>query len=312
MEVLMSAGDVSGDGTPVTPLETLDSLRTALLTLESERRRLAGVLGAIEGELANLDLRIAGTGDRLEPHRRAYSAQVAFLRHMAGVPGGAIIAMPASALDIHRTFIVATTLSARLDRHLAAVTGGVAELSTLGKEREQRETRRRDILAGMFAITGDIESANGQARDLLAPLRSAGAGAPIAAALRAMDIEAWKGRLLAPAPGDASGEDGLQIRTAPGETVVTPFDGVVVHAGTASDRGRQLVIDHGKGYRTLLQGYAYDDVEAGEVLLAGQPVAVMASDDTLPQTLYVELQHAGTPVNLRLWLISGTSEEGDP
>ena len=341
-ETLMSSGEIPQQDEPLTPARALDSLRTALLTSEFERRRLAGALEAMQVSLVELDREIAAENERLEPHRRSYSTDVAVLWQMTGVPAGAIIAMPGSSLVVHRSFVLANTLSANLDRRMKDMTSTVARLVALEETRAEEESLRRDTLALVFGIRGDIEIASERAREILAPLRVARepvietpatlegfirtlAGRPepqfpksdaltaeIRTALAVMSFEAWKGPMPLPAHGDVSGRERLHIATAPGETVVTPFDGMVVYAGKFTGYDNLLIVDHGGGYQSVLSGFAYDNVDPGQWLLAGQPVAVMASDTSVWQTLYVELRHEGVPINPLAWLTDGAGEVSDP
>ena len=337
-ETLMSTGENPQQGESLTPVQALDSLRTALLTSEYERRRLAGVLEVMQVSLAELDRKIAAEIERLEPHRRSYSTHVAVLWQMTGVPAGAIVAMPGSSLEVHRSFVLANTLSANLDRRMKDMTRTVARLVALEGTRGEEESLRRDTLAQVFGIRGDIETASNRVREILAPLqvdrepvietpatlegfirtlvarpeprppKNDARTAEIRKALAEMSFEVWKGAMPLPAPGDASSQEGLHITTAPGETVVTPFDGMVVYAGMFTGYGNILIVDHGGGYQLVLSGFAYDNVDPGQWLLAGQPVAVMASDTTARQTLYVELRHEGVPINPLAWLTAGQAK----
>ena len=341
-ETLISSGENPQQGEPITPAQTLESLRTALLTSEFERRRLVGVLEAMQVSLNELDREIAVENERLDSHRKSYSTHAAVLWHMTGVPAGAIIAMPGSSLVVHRSFVLANSLSANLDRRMKDMTRIVARLVALEETRDAEESLRRDTLAQVFEVRGDTETANERAREFLAPLQvdrepvteasatlegfirilagrpqpqpsiSDARTAEIRQGLAMMSFEAWKGAMPLPAPGDASGQQGLRIATAPDETVVTPFDGVVIYAGMFTGYGNMLIVDHGGGYQSVLSGFAYDNVDPGQWLLAGQPVAVMASDSAVRQTLYVELRHEGVPINPLAWLTAGASEVSDP
>ncbi len=341
-ETLMSSGENPQQGEFLTPAQALDSLRTALLTSEFEKRRLAGVLETMQVSLADLDREIAAENERLDSHRRSYSTHVAVLWQMTGVPAGAIVAMPGSSLVVHRSFVLANTLSANLDWRMKDMTRSVARLVALEDTRAEEESLRRDTLAHEFGIRGDIETASERTREILAPLQVdrepvietpatlegfirtlAGRPEPqppkidartaeIRKALAVMNFEAWKGAMPLPAPGDASGQEELHIATAPGETVVTPFDGMVVYAGLFTGYGNTLIVDHGGGYQSVLSGFAYDNVDPGQWLLAGQPVAVMASDNSVRQTLYIELRHEGVPINPLAWLTAGANEVSDP
>jgi septal ring factor EnvC (AmiA/AmiB activator) len=103
---------------------------------------------------------------------------------------------------------------------------------------------------------------------------------------------------------------GLTFRTRPGAQVVAPFDGKVAFAGRFRSYGQILIIKHGGKYHTLLAGLGRIDAQAGQWVLAGEPVGVMADDGNGPE-LYVEIRRAGRPINPLPWLaISGERAQG--
>lgn len=94
---------------------------------------------------------------------------------------------------------------------------------------------------------------------------------------------------------------GITLATRAGAQVIAPFDGKVVFAGPFRGYGLLLIIDHGEGYHTLLAGMARIDGSAGQTLVAGEPVGIMAQSEGTPH-LYVELRQKGQPVNPLPWL----------
>jgi len=105
-----------------------------------------------------------------------------------------------------------------------------------------------------------------------------------------------KGSLKLPSPGrilrhfgesDSRGQsvDGLIISTRAQAQVVTPFDGKIVFAGPFLDRPQLLLIEAGEGYHILLSGMAVIYGRVGDRLLAGEPVGMMpgSSGSDLPQ-----------------------------
>ncbi|OAN52365.1 peptidase M23 [Paramagnetospirillum marisnigri] len=101
---------------------------------------------------------------------------------------------------------------------------------------------------------------------------------------------------------------GITIQTRKGAQVIAPFDGQVVFAGPFRGYGLLLIIEHSEGYHTLLAGMAQVDCPVGQRLAAGEPVGVMGQDDDAKPTLYVELRHAGQPVNPLPWLTAQKSK----
>lgn len=120
-----------------------------------------------------------------------------------------------------------------------------------------------------------------------------------------------KGQLPMPARGSivtAFGEEqnkgvvskGIIIKTRNMAQVTAPFDGSVIFAGPFRGYGNLIIIEHGKGYLSLLAGLDSIDCDLGQMLLAGEPVGQMP--DSREAKLYVELRHNNQPINPLLWM----------
>ena len=120
-----------------------------------------------------------------------------------------------------------------------------------------------------------------------------------------------KGKLPMPARGQivtAYGEKklkgvsskGILIKTRNQAQVISPFDGSVIFAGPFRGYGNLIIIEHGKGYLTLLAGLDSIDCELGQMLLAGEPVGLMPDSDNAK--LYVELRKDNLPINPMAWM----------
>ncbi|MEJ0097593.1 MAG: peptidoglycan DD-metalloendopeptidase family protein [Bauldia sp.] len=70
---------------------------------------------------------------------------------------------------------------------------------------------------------------------------------------------------------------GISLATREGAVVSSPSDGWVVYAGPFRSYGQLLIINAGDGYHVLLAGMERIDVQLGQFVLAGEPVAAMAS-----------------------------------
>jgi septal ring factor EnvC (AmiA/AmiB activator) len=111
---------------------------------------------------------------------------------------------------------------------------------------------------------------------------------------------------------------GLSIATRSAAQIISPADGSVVYAGPFRSYGQLLIVNCGDGYHVLLAGMERIDVEIGQFVLAGEPVAVMG-DQRLASAgaagvgasqplLYVEFRKDGTAVDPGPWW-AGTDEE---
>ena len=68
---------------------------------------------------------------------------------------------------------------------------------------------------------------------------------------------------------------GISITTRPKAVVVSPADGWVAFAGPFRSFGQLLIINAGGGYYLLLAGMDQINVDVGQFVLAGEPVAMM-------------------------------------
>ena len=121
-----------------------------------------------------------------------------------------------------------------------------------------------------------------------------------------------KGKLPLPARGQIVtryGEEtakgvtskGIIVKTRPQAQVVAPFDGNVIFAGPFRGYGNVIIIEHGKGYLSLMAGLDTVDCELGQMLLAGEPIGLMPEDDS---KLYVEIRKDNHPINPLTWIKS--------
>jgi septal ring factor EnvC (AmiA/AmiB activator) len=129
------------------------------------------------------------------------------------------------------------------------------------------------------------------------------------------------------APKKRFGEDdglgakmqGITIATRAGAQVSSPTDGWVVYDGPFRSYGQLLIINAGGGYHVLLAGMERSDVQLGQFVLAGEPVAVMASQrlasagamavgQTQP-VLYIEFRKDGTSIDPAPWWAASNNEK---
>jgi septal ring factor EnvC (AmiA/AmiB activator) len=112
---------------------------------------------------------------------------------------------------------------------------------------------------------------------------------------------------------------GISITTRPKAVVVSPTDGWVAFAGPFRSFGRLLIINAGGGYYLLLAGMDQINVEVGQFVLAGEPVALMGHTsmvspaagaiETKDPVLYVEFRKDGGSVDPGPWWAKSQSEK---
>ena len=213
----------------------------------------------------------------------------------------------ASLSAIHEEQAAAAETALRKSELLAGIQRDDETLAQRQDELMREAESLKDLLAGLQ-----------EDADRAAEARDTAMSAAIEA-LAATSFSAQKGSLSLPAQGEivvsfqqdtGNGvlSDGIALNTPSGSRLVTPYDGQVVYAGPFSDYGHLLIIDHGEGYHTVLAGFARADVVLGQWLLAGEPVGVMASEESDEQLLYVELRRNGDPINPLPWIAARDNE----
>lgn len=93
---------------------------------------------------------------------------------------------------------------------------------------------------------------------------------------------------------------GITIKTRDMAQVIAPFDGSVLFVGPFRGYGNLIIIEHGKGYTSLLAGLDSIDCETGQMLLAGEPIGLMPSGNDA--RLYMEIRKDNHPINPESWL----------
>lgn len=112
---------------------------------------------------------------------------------------------------------------------------------------------------------------------------------------------------------------GISITTRPKAAVVSPADGWVAFAGPFRSYGRLLIINAGGGYYVLLAGMDQINVDVGQFVLAGEPVASMGDTPLMSLTsstmeknnpvLYVEFRKDGGSIDPGPWWAKSQSEK---
>jgi len=99
-------------------------------------------------------------------------------------------------------------------------------------------------------------------------------------------------------PGEAS--RGITVAAYPGAPVVAPLDGTVRFAGPFNAYGQILILEHSDGYHSVIAGVGRVDVDVGQEVLAGEPVAVTRLPERGREnapTVYYELRRDGRPID---------------
>jgi murein hydrolase activator len=258
-----------------------------------ERRRLASATSALKRERQTVAVLLAEKQEARQSMVKERSAVVDKLNALA-----------ASARDLR-------DLMQKIERHQAAEDKARSRLNSM--------VQKGAVPSGESAVTpgatpadtaGTAPGSNTISPDFVANLPAG------------PEIDASKGGLTYPAAGEISQrygvanrlgltEQGVVIATRENAQVVAPFDGKVIYAGPFRGYGQIVMIEHGQDYLTLMAGMSMIDVQVGQGVLAGEPVARMGDAGTGAdgtEGLYVEFRHNGAPIDPLPWWSARTNK----
>jgi septal ring factor EnvC (AmiA/AmiB activator) len=268
-------------------LSDLAALRKRISTRRQELARIGDDLAAERARLDVLIRRKSETRAKATAEQKAANERVARLA--------------ARAADLR-------DLMEKIEREAAARAAREAEearrrAAQEAKKRAEAEAKERAARAQQAAPSASDESAKPAPGDQLALARPPDIR-PFPDSGSSLIMPA-RGRLTTrygQTGGDGRPARGIVIAARPGAQVVAPFDGKVVYAGNFRSYGQILIIQHGGRYHTLLAGLDRVDAVVGQWLLAGEPVGIMGAPRGGDPELYLELRHAGKPINPLPWL----------
>ena len=91
---------------------------------------------------------------------------------------------------------------------------------------------------------------------------------------------------------------GIDIEGRAGALVVAPMGGIVQFAGYFKNYGNMVILEHEKGWHSLIAGLENIDTVVGQSIAAGEPLGVLhKSSSGQKPVLYYELRHKGKAVN---------------
>jgi septal ring factor EnvC (AmiA/AmiB activator) len=97
-------------------------------------------------------------------------------------------------------------------------------------------------------------------------------------------------------------QEGLTLAARPGATVIAPRDARVQYSGLFRTYGEMVILDVGKDELVVISGMETLYPEAGQWVLAGEPIGRMADRKSPSPELYLEVRRKGQPVDPETWL----------
>lgn len=92
--------------------------------------------------------------------------------------------------------------------------------------------------------------------------------------------------------------EGIRIAGGKGALVTAPVAGIVRFAGPFRNYGNMVIIEHDRGFHSLMSGLSRIDTSVGRKISAGEPIGTLAgTGGDRPPTLYYELRQNGKPVD---------------
>lgn len=303
----------------------LEDLLAALMTFGSRRPPALAASPEDAGAAVRAAILMGEAAPALSARARTLKSQIEDLNSLTAQTQREreILTNEEAALNARREEIEALAAEKRLSSvALAAETRALREeTDRLGREAETL----RDLLEGLARAAPATPGLKPPGRkpagkpplrpDIAstAKPRDLPGGASSAAALRLAPSVA--GSPLAPAVGtrlrkfgavvDGVKNEGLTLATRSAAQVIAPKDARVQYAGVFRTYGLMAILDVGDGVLVIVSGLDSLYPEAGQWVLAGEPIGRMADQKSPSPELYLEVRRNGEPVDPEKWLGRG-------
>ncbi len=193
-------------------------------------------------------------------------------------------------------------------------------IAVLIAQRRLLEVKLRKDAEGEKQVIAQIAAKAQSLRDLISRVGEAvsNMGSNLNGSAFARNFESQKGSLTRPVLGitmqnygarlsEGGTASGMTIRTRQAAQVMSPYDGKVEFSAPFRSYGKVVIINVGGDYRVVLAGMGEVYVEAGQEILAGEPIGEMAADGRVIPDLYVEFRKGNTTFNPSPWFRKDTN-----
>jgi septal ring factor EnvC (AmiA/AmiB activator) len=320
----LSAQATEGRAKLTSDTAALDDLLAALMTFGSHKPPALATSPEDSGTAIRAAILMGDAAPALSSRAKELATRIDTLNKLVeGVQREkATLAEADSALAARREEIDALAQEKRLARvSLATETSALrAETERLGREADTLH----DLLDSLAAAAPAAPSAKPppatRPANPAAPARPPAKarpndlpGSPSASSARPAARKA--GAAVVPAVGkrlrrfgeksDGVASPGLVLATRAGAQVVAPLDARVEYAGVFRSYGQMLILDVGGDILVVVSGLDALYPEAGQWVLAGEPIGRMADQKSPSPELYLEVRRNGQPVDPEKWLGRG-------
>ena len=250
---------------------------------------LAGHADDLRAQIANIDALAAAT--------RAQQANLLAATSSAGARREEIEALAEEKRRASASLDAETTAARANARKLAA------EAETL-----------RDLLAGLAKSAPPAPSAKPGQKPATKPATTPAkpAAKPPAATASKPAATPKAGTPLYPVVGsplrrfgrviEGQKQEGLTLAARAGATVIAPMDARVQYSGLFRTYGQMAILDVGNDVLLVVSGMETLYPEAGQWVLAGEPIGRMVDRKSPSPELYLEVRRKGQPVDPETWL----------
>lgn len=286
------------------PEDALSAMRAAILlgTILPDLRDEAMVLVADLKTLLELRRQVATLSTRLQGERQTIAAERS---RLAGLIEARQTQLSVSRerLDAEKSRMSALARDARSLREL--ISRNESEVVGAGRavelaRRAPAPQRPQQDVASLASQSQLREAARLQPRLAFAESRGQ-LPLPVSGAIA---------RRFGEADGSGGTERGITVLSQKDAVVSAPADGWINFAGPYRGYGHLLIINAGGGFLVVLAGMAKLDVEAGQFVLAGEPIGMLGQTTAIQPgeniassrpALYVEFRKDGSPVDPSPW-----------
>jgi septal ring factor EnvC (AmiA/AmiB activator) len=316
----------------------LESTRDEMVNLGKNIQSNEKTLQELEDRIAKLEREKIEIREALQKDRKSMADLILALERIRRVPPEAMIAKPGAPYKTAQSALlmgdiipslhkkaqalkdnlenldkITTDLEIKKEAALKASRNLEAEHDKLAEMAEKRERLFADTHADLEAEKANVKRISRESRnlaDLVLKLNESRDKQRARAAIKKPGVKIVAGQARLPVSGtirtrydepDSFGapSKGISIESREGALVVAPMGGTVRFAGHFKNYGNIIILEHEKGYHSLIAGLEKIDTVVGQDVSAGEALGLLhkASVPGERPALYYELRLDGRPVN---------------
>jgi septal ring factor EnvC (AmiA/AmiB activator) len=294
------------------PEDALSAVRAAILlgAVLPDLRDEALILVADLKTLVELRRQVASLGERLQTERVTISAERTRLGELVEARQKQLV-QSREQLEAEKTRVATLTRDARSLRDL--ISRSESEIIGAGRavelaRRAPPPQRPQQDVASLAPQSQLREAVRLQPRVAFAESRGQ----------LVLPVSGVISRRFGEADGIGGVERGITVQSQRDAVVSAPADGSVNFAGPYRGYGHLVIINAGGGYLVVLAGLVRLNVEAGQFVLAGEPLGYLGQTTAIQPgeniassrpALYVEFRKDGSPIDPSPWWAPTSAEK---